>query len=281
MKAGTTSLYRDLLANPAIFFPADKEPGNLADDRVLTEAGRREYELLFSGGSENQIIGDASTTYTKEPDLSGAAKRAREVLGPNVKIVYLVREPIARIISQHYHEYREGLVGGDIDAEARRHSRYVDISSYAMQVSPWIEEFGAERVKIVVFETYVSNRAATVEAVSQFIGAPVRGGIVEPDTHYNRGDEAAVATGFWKAFAASAYYRRLVRPRLPLDTRTLLRNLVMGKPPPRPASPSRATIEYLLQQLREDTARLASLMGRSEPPWRPEDALKRAREAAG
>jgi len=281
MKAGTTSLYRDLLTNPAVFFPADKEPGNLTDDRVLTEVGRREYELLFRGASEGQICGEASTTYTKEPDLSGAATRAREVLGPNAKIVYLVREPVGRIISQHYHEYREGLVGENIDEEVRRHGRYVATSSYAMQVTPWIEAFGADQVRILLFETYVGDRVATVEAVSHFIGAPPRGELVDSDGRYNRGEEAAVPTGFWQVFYKNALYRRLLRPLLPLDTRAFLRNLVAPKPPPRPAPPSRATIEHLLEQLRDDSARLASLMGRSEPPWRPEDALKHAREAKG
>ncbi len=42
-KAGTTTLYRDLLANPAIFLPIDKEPGNLREDGVLTVAGRSAY----------------------------------------------------------------------------------------------------------------------------------------------------------------------------------------------------------------------------------------------
>jgi hypothetical protein len=267
MKAGTTSLYRDLLANPTVFFPADKEPGNLTDDRVLTKSGRREYELLFSRASESQICGDASTTYTKEPELSGAAKRAREVLGTNVKIVYLVREPVERIISQHFHEYREGLASDNIDEEVRRHGRYVATSSYAMQVTPWIEEFGADQVKIILFETYVRDRVATIEEVSRFIGAPPRIESVDFDARYNRGEEAGVASGFWRAFAESAFYRRLVRPRLPMDTRTSLRNLVSRKRPSRPAPPARATIEYLREQLRDDTARLASLMGRSEPPW--------------
>lgn len=40
MKAGTTSLFFDLSANPAIFFPEDKEPHRLANDRALTSAGR-------------------------------------------------------------------------------------------------------------------------------------------------------------------------------------------------------------------------------------------------
>jgi hypothetical protein len=279
MKAGTTSLYRDLLTNPAVFFPADKEPGNLTDDRVLAEAGRREYELLFRGAVEGQICGEASTTYTKEPDLSGAATRAREVLGPDAKIVYLVREPVERIISQHYHEYREGFVGEDIDEAVRRHRRYVATSSYAMQVAPWIEALGADRVRILLFETYVGERVATVEALSRFLGAPARGDLIDPDARHNRGEEAGIASGFRQTFAMSAFYRRLVRPLLPLDTRNSLRNLVAPKPPPHPAPPSYATIEHLLEQLRDDTARLASLMGRSEPPWRPEDVLKHARKA--
>ena len=39
MKAGTTSLFMDMSANPAVFIPAEKEPHCLCEDRVLTPRG--------------------------------------------------------------------------------------------------------------------------------------------------------------------------------------------------------------------------------------------------
>ena len=67
MKAGTTTLYHDLLTNPQVFFPLDKEPGNLASHDVLGEDGRGRYASIFKTARPDQICGEASTTYTKLP----------------------------------------------------------------------------------------------------------------------------------------------------------------------------------------------------------------------
>ena len=46
MKAGTTSLYRDLDVNPNVFLAADKEPGDLARDAVREPRGLAGYARL-------------------------------------------------------------------------------------------------------------------------------------------------------------------------------------------------------------------------------------------
>ncbi len=103
-KAGTTTLYRDLLANPAIFLPIDKEPGNLCEDDLLTDTGRSAYARHFANASTDQLCGEATTSHTKRPDVLGVPARARRLLGDKLKVIYLVREPISRIISHHHHE---------------------------------------------------------------------------------------------------------------------------------------------------------------------------------
>ena len=79
-KAGTTSLYFDLLKNPAVFMPSDKELGNLLDDDVCTPPGRAAYAKRFRRARPDQLCGEATTSYTKLPDHPGVSDRARRVL---------------------------------------------------------------------------------------------------------------------------------------------------------------------------------------------------------
>src|SRR5690606_39103208 len=97
-KSGSTSLYRDLLRNPAIVFPAGKEPEGLAFDAVLTAAGLAAYAAPFARAqpAPEQFAGDASQRYTIRPHYDRCAERALRVLGPQARIIYIVRNPIER-----------------------------------------------------------------------------------------------------------------------------------------------------------------------------------------
>src|SRR5262245_34426917 len=77
MKAGTTSLHRDLNLHPQIFLPEEKEPEGLCHDRVLSARGRRRYARLFRPSRAGQMRGEASTAYTKLPEWQGVPARAR------------------------------------------------------------------------------------------------------------------------------------------------------------------------------------------------------------
>ena len=190
MKAGTTTLYRDLGTHPSVYFPLDKEPNSLCDDAVLTAAGRSAYAVHFRRARPGQICGEASTAYTKIPVYTGAAERARRLLGPGLKAIYLVRDPIARIISQHHHELTVGRleVIPDINEAVRKMPRYLDYSRYAMQVRPWIEAFGAENVRIVVFERYVRDRRGTVAELQRFLSLAPRPDLIEAERVFNAAD---------------------------------------------------------------------------------------------
>lgn len=76
MKAGTTTLYRDLVDHPNIFLPEQKEPNTLvmygSDMRRIID----DYASLFARSPQDAICGEASTAYTKRPDNEGVAARA-------------------------------------------------------------------------------------------------------------------------------------------------------------------------------------------------------------
>lgn len=262
MKAGTTTLYRDLMANPRVFFPLDKEPEHLCHDEVLTPAGRLAYERLFAKARADQVCAEASTAYTKHPVFQGAARRAAELLGPDLRVLYLVRDPIARLISQHRHEVMVGRLETrpDINEAVREIPRYLDYSRYAMQLDFWLDALGPERVRAIVFERYTADRVRTVEAVSRFLGLePVTDGIDEARA-YNRADEKRVARGPVGRLVNSGLYRRAIRPLLGPETRQRLRRLLprAHKPQATLTSESRA---WVVEQLAADTSRFVRVLG--------------------
>lgn len=274
MKAGTTTLYRDLAENPAVFLPIDKEPHALIDDKVLSEEGRGAYARHFGAAHSDQACGEASTGYTKRPDHEGVAGRARAVCGAGLKVIYIVRHPIDRIISQHHHRYTSGNAPYSIDEAVRTMPEFINYSRYAMQLEPWVDAFGLERVLVLTFEAFVADRRGGVEAVSRFLGVTPRPDLVDADRVYNRSEYKPVHRGFWTRVYHSGTYRHNIRPLLPMKWRDALRERLFPKAPPRPAPPLPETIGFILDQVGPEVDRLRSLLGEHEPRWRPEELWK-------
>lgn len=279
MKAGTTTLFRDLLANPQVFIPPLKEPANLRYDEVLTPIGLDAYARLFENARPHQTLGDASTQYTKMPDFTGSAGRARKLLGPDVRVIYLVREPIARIISHHYHWFTAGQGGADIDREVHEQPQYINWTRYAWQIEPWFDTFDADRIRIVRFEDYVRNRRSTVEALSRFIGIEPRPDLIDESTVFNRSDAKPIVKGFWSRVARSSVYRRIIATRLPYGAKDRLKQLLLPPAPPRPKPPSADTVAFIRDQLAKDQERLRVFMGLDQPVWGERTAVQQGRSS--
>src|SRR6185369_8360971 len=114
-KAGTTALYNCVNQHPEIFMSPVKEPhyftfeGEIpvfegpGGDYFPRVAIHRpiDYISLFSGASNQKVIGEASTTYLSSPVAAFRIKKS----APEAKIVALLRQPADRAYSQ-YNFYR-------------------------------------------------------------------------------------------------------------------------------------------------------------------------------
>jgi len=98
-KAGTTSLYKKLNMHPDVFMSNPKEPEFFARDDIY-DRGIDWYFNLFSNASNTQVCGEASTLYSLTQLYPKTVVRMNELL-PNVKIIYVVREPIKRAFSYY------------------------------------------------------------------------------------------------------------------------------------------------------------------------------------
>jgi hypothetical protein len=276
MKAGTTSLYMDLATHDRGFLGHDKEPCALCSDAVLTPAGRAAYEAIYAKARPDQIRVDASTGYAKRPDFDGVVPRALEVLPAGFKVIYLVRHPIDRIISQHHHEHAEGRVGPSIDEEVRRHPRYVQYSRYSYQISPWLDAIGPSRVLVIRFEDYVNRRRETMERVLEYLGLPPFGDTTDQGKVYNKSEGKPVKTKFWHALQHNPVYRKYLRPMAPLELRLAVRRLLLPAAKVQLAPPSLETVDYIRRELAEDVRQLGGMTGLTKPVWDDFDAEREA-----
>jgi hypothetical protein len=252
MKAGTTTLYQDLRASTSIFVPI-KELQNLTSDAAITHRGRARYANLFAAARPDQIAGEVSTWYAMLPDWPGVAERAVSVLGKDFRVIYLVRNPIDRVVSHHHHELARSLTDvASIDDAVHSVPRLLTYTRYHYQLTPWIDVVGSENVRIVSFEDYVADRAAGLRSVLDFIGAMDSEVPANLDTIHNATDGTVVSRGATRRVIGTSLYRRTIHPWVPSQVRELGRKLFLASPPPRPLPPSPATVDLILEKLAPD-----------------------------
>ncbi len=143
MKAGTTTLSRDLAEHPGIFVPKSKEVGELVYDRALTQAGRAAYASYYRFARPGQLRVDAATAYTRLPDFPGVPARAHAVCGPDTRILYMIRNPIGRIVSHHAQVFYRRGISADVNEAVKQLPDFLEYSRYGMQLSAWLDLFPA------------------------------------------------------------------------------------------------------------------------------------------
>lgn len=187
MKCGTTSLHRYLSRHPSIALPPEKEVNFFFGDRPGGPGqfwrGPGWYESRFPPGS---VRGDVSPGCTS-PDHPGVARRIASV-APRAKLLYVVRDPLARAVSQYRHHRRDGTEHRSMaEALPDPGSHYVLRSRYADRLDPFLQQFPDEQVAVIDHDDLRRDTAATVAAICRFLG-------LGPDI-----DEAAVDRRFNRA----------------------------------------------------------------------------------
>ena len=169
MKCATTTLHAQLSAHDG-FFLSDKldEPDYYSNgDRYAN--GAAWYASLYSEAQPGQLVGDFSTGYAKLPTYPYAVDRIREDI-PDPRIVYLMRHPVKRLVSHYTHDWLGGIIDVSIDQAVTDHRSIVDYGLYAMQLRPYLQAFGPDRVLPVFFERFVNESQSELERICKFIG---------------------------------------------------------------------------------------------------------------
>jgi sulfotransferase family protein len=168
MKSATSTLYEQLIRQPGIFLPQLKEPNFFSNDEQYA-LGIEWYSGLFKEAREADILGEASTHYTKLPTYPQTISRMRKCLS-QPRFMYVMRHPVDRLVSQYIHQWSDGEIRCELDAALERHPELVAYSCYARQLKPFIETYGKKSVLPVFFDRLIVAPQQELERVCRFIG---------------------------------------------------------------------------------------------------------------
>ncbi len=166
-KCGTTSVANGLSNHPDVCFCKEKEPEFFSTHTNWAEK-INEYHALYKP-TKGQKLGEGSTNYTMHPEFPNTHEKLHEY-NPNLKLIYIMRDPIKRMESHFAHNYVRGRIKRTMEEEVLSNPSFVSRSSYYMQISPYIAQFGKENVLLLVFEEYVKNPKDVFVQLANFIG---------------------------------------------------------------------------------------------------------------
>ncbi len=168
MKCGTTTLAAQLGAQAGIFMTDPKEPFYFSDDAVFAK-GPDWYAGLFADAAPGDLTGEASTHYTKRPELPETVARMKAAL-PEVRLVYMIRDPMARIVSHYIHEWSQGVLSAPLAEALESHGPLIDYGRYGWQVAPFVEAYGTDAILLTSLERMTADPGGELARVARHIG---------------------------------------------------------------------------------------------------------------
>jgi len=226
MKAGTTTLHNDL-ARALNAFAIEKESGFLA------ASPRSKQRVLGAIPKDAHAVVDVSATYSMLPERASPATQLSEITRGTACIVYIIRDPIDRILSQLRHDMARKIVDGNPDDIVLSDSRYVNYSRYSMQLAPWRAQFPEDRIMTLRFEDYIVDRPRAIRRIAKMSNLDLPVNFGQADLSHqgsNRGEQPAVATGAVRKVLESPVYKSLSKSRLTEPVRKVSKRFLLHPP---------------------------------------------------
>ena len=263
-KCGTTTLHRLLASHAELYAPEKPQEIHFFDMEENHERGLDWFASLFADASPEQQVFQTSPLYLYEEAVAGRIAEAT----PEARLIFILREPVARAYSHYWHEIRYGRehlpfeealacererLGGGF--AARRVFSYADRGRYATQLERFLDRFPAERILVLRHDDLASRPAWVAERCGSFLGVDP-GGFSLPEKRHNR--------------ARQARSPRVQRWTAPLRRRTPRLVWLVDQLNLRRASypPMRAeTRTRLAVGLASEIERLGALTGLDVAPW--------------
>ncbi len=269
LKCGTTSIHHYLGLHPDIQMSKPKELNFFVTEQNW-DLGLNWYASRFD--DRFKVRGESSPHYTNQPRFQHAAERIHEHC-PDARLIYMVRDPIKRILSHWVHATGAGYETRELEPTlADEESAYVRRSQFWMQLQPYLELFGPEQIAVIAQEELQRERDETMRRAFGFAGV----------------DDTFTSEQFdreWEKSAAKSsdkyqFMEKLIKlpgfrsfdknfDRLPESMRWVVEKVVHDpdKPPaPKPELPDHL-VKTLEDYFRDDAAGLQDFAGRKFPGW--------------
>ena len=264
-KAGTTSLHYYLSLHPEIQMAREKEL-HFFSNPDCWRRGLDWYRSQFDPRSP--VRGESSVSYTADPERPGVAAKIQSVL-PDAKLIYILRDPIERILSAWVQRTSMGREHRPIEEALRvlDDNPLVTRSLYHHQLAQYLHEFDRSQILVLTLEEMRDQPGSVLRRAFEFLEvdpefvSPRFGRVRNPSESHRR-----------KGRVGTALYHLSRTPLagiLPPDVRRKI-GTVLYRPFSRRIEPpvlTESTRARLESHLRADVTLLRELTGQGFPAW--------------
>ncbi len=294
-REGTTALINGLKRHPRVFVTVPKEPHYFAlhgqrlafsgpGDQVMINERAVTDEAAYVGlypedAGEFEALGEGSTSslYYYEQAIPEIIR-----LAPDVKVLVILRDPVARAQSAHDYLISRGYESepsllAAVAMEPRRIAtgyhhlwHYTAMGRYADALAAYRDALGPERVRVVFDDALRGDPRSVLVPLLRFIGttpAPGEGDPLEP-VNVSGQQRSGLLGHLIRLTNGTPALRRLVQQRTTWEEREQLRRLLLKRRPGVPAEVRNALAPMFADEIERLRVLVPDLTGGAPlPGW--------------
>ena len=269
-KSGSSSLCELISQHPDICFSNPKEPKFFSHDENFSK-GWQWYQKFFVGGENAIAIGDGSVHYSMRTIFPQTASRISGALD-GIKIIYIVRHPLDRIVSHWMMYQRSGnpkftTFNQDVRREYLRPT-LVDASNYWFQINAYRDFLPDNQILIVFFEDFVTNPEREVRKCFEFLTLNTRVNLFNPRLVRNAANKRPEKP-ILKSLRSFELFEK-VCAKAPVHLKYWLKSTFFLGPAPLDIEAPQwepDTRTWIMEHLLEDTRMFLNFYGKEERYW--------------
>ncbi len=166
-KAATSTLFELGKQHPEISACKPKEPHHFVREDWQDAMGS--YAAKFPAWRRRPMTLEASTSSGFLQNAETVAERMY-AHNPDMRIIYVVREPVARIVSAYRHNRARGWGKPSLEEALDHSARLINDTRYAACISPYRRLFGADHILVLTFDEVVKHQPETARRLFDFLG---------------------------------------------------------------------------------------------------------------
>jgi len=164
-KSGSTWLHEVLIGHPQVYLSQAKD---LYFFNRYYDRGPGWYRAQFRGAAGgHKVIGEICPDYLSCPQ---APERIHTCLGPDIKIMVTLREPISRAFSGYLYLRKHGLAARTFRDTTKTAPELVEEGRYATHLRSYLQYFKQERLHVALFDDLQADPQAFLDATTDWLG---------------------------------------------------------------------------------------------------------------
>jgi len=283
-RAGTTSLFQYLKEIPQIFIPHKKEP-NFFNTYTVRDNGtiflkpirnKDSYLKLFENATDKMYLCEATTHYLFDP----VCPKLIHNVSPNSKIIITLRDPVEREYSHYKLVFRRTrLENIDYDdsflQEIKKQIKEknnswepglrLETGLYTQNIKRYIEIFGKENVKIIIFENWIKDTKTMMIEILQFLKINYNLEKFHGEIHYKSDSLRVPRSNASRYFLQTGSRNKKIKKIIPRSVLNYVRDNFFTKKTLYPKLDSNSR-KILIDFYRDDVKDLEKFLG-YELPW--------------